>query len=329
MRYLARLSYNRSGWRHPTGDAKRDEEEGTYNQKHGFGHEDWLFRNEWLIDGWRYGFVQGVNKSHTRLVAENEPFELTLFTIEPDGRRRYIAVIQGVECLPSQQADWALEAFKKMGWYDTMVRELIKSKSDSTALGNAKYARHILNVRFRLQNLHWFPPNTYGDKEDSVFRVNYYVLANLDKLESKTPTKMPSRFGSSAKPNTQSFTRRGTNAIQCNPEHAHMQAQLMDELKAEFPGASIKREVGFVDVIVRTKTEICLFEIKSDLEAKSVIREALGQILEYAYHPSRSYSHSVRLVIVGRSKLPPAERTYLNRLRNEFNIPIDYRVVSI
>jgi hypothetical protein len=80
---------------------------------------------------------------------------------------------------------------------------------------------------------------------------------------------------------------------------------------------------------VRTADELVLFEIKSDLDPKSVIRQALGQILEYAYHPSRDHNLPVRLVIVGRKSLSARDGKYLDVLKRDFKLPIEYRAVSI
>jgi hypothetical protein len=107
-----------------------------------------------------------------------------------------------------------------------------------------------------------------------------------------------------------------------------MQAQLMIELASEYPNASIVREENFVDVEVRTLHELILFEIKSDLEPRAVIRQALGQILEYAYYPNRQETLPLKLVIVGRTPLSDADRGYLSRLKQEFQLPIEYRVVN-
>lgn len=108
-----------------------------------------------------------------------------------------------------------------------------------------------------------------------------------------------------------------------------MQAKLMEELKAEYPGCDVRREEEFIDVSVRTDRELILYEIKSDLEPRRVLRAALGQILEYAFHPSRRHPLPVRLVIVGRKKLSIDDAQYLNRLKSEFGLPLEYRVVAL
>ena len=102
----------------------------------------------------------------------------------------------------------------------------------------------------------------------------------------------------------------------------------MAELASEYPQAKIRREQDYVDVSVQTEQELILFEIKSDLEPRTVIRLALGQILEYAYHPSRKHSLPVSLVIVGRNVLSAMDAAYLDHLKTQFSLPLTYRVVK-
>jgi hypothetical protein len=108
-----------------------------------------------------------------------------------------------------------------------------------------------------------------------------------------------------------------------------MQAKLLAELRIEFPGVRIVREENFIDVSVDTVTELLLYEIKSDLEPRVVIRQALGQILEYAFHPQRQHLLPVRLVIVGQCALTPDDARYLELLRRTFSLPLEYRVVPL
>jgi hypothetical protein len=72
-----------------------------------------LFRAEWVIDGWRYAFIQGLNKSRRAYIGQ--PLDVTLFTIEPDKRRWLVATIYGLEALDDEQARGALDAFRSRG----------------------------------------------------------------------------------------------------------------------------------------------------------------------------------------------------------------------
>jgi hypothetical protein len=327
---LTRISYNSGNWQRPTGDARKHETSGTYNHKYGFGHEDWLFRLEWQIDGWRYAFLEGINKSHRRLLAENEPVDLTLFTIQPDKKRRFVARIKDVECLNDQQAKSALKVFKEKGWFKTMQEEIKAVGGNAGALGNSPEAKHILNVRFRLGNVIPCKPNDFVRPDDPVMRLGRYQLYDLVELDRKPATaSLRHRKGAKSAPAMRKYLRRATAAVECTPEHAQMQAKLLAELKREFPAADIVLEKDFIDVCVRTKTELILYEIKSDLDPRVVIRQALGQILEYAFHPQRAQKLPVRLIIVGRCPLSSTEQLYLETLRRKFSLPLEYRIVSI
>lgn len=330
MKKITRISYNSSEWQRPTGDARKYEVAGTYNHKHGFGHEDWLFRTEWMIDGWRYAFIQGVNTSHAKLVKAGRPIDLTLFTIEPDKRRRFVAAIRGVECLDDQQAEDALEVFKEQGWYKTMQTEIRAVGGIAAALGNVEWAKHILDVRFRQENVQRFAPDSYAASQDPIIRLTRYLLYDGKRiLPSNGVAKRSRNSGSTSLPKAQPFLRRGSATVECTPEHARMQAKLMKELKSEYPRAHIVRERDYIDVSVRTVNELILFEIKSDLDPTTVIRQALGQILEYAYHPTRTHSLPLQLVIVGRHPLSPMDEIYFYHLKTEFSLPLAYRVVKL
>lgn len=325
MPKITRLSFNKTDWQRPTGDARKLEAPGTYNQLNGFGHEDWLFRSDWVIDGWRYAFIQGVNKSHAKLIRAGKPLDLVLYTIHPDRRRRYVATIQNVECLCDVQATDAVAAFKRRGWYAAMLREIKAVNGNVKALGAIEWAPEILNVRFRLAAVTMFPPDSFAAADDTVNRRKRYQLEDFS-----TPVEDGrGRLGSERLPVPTAYFRQATAAVECTPEHARMQAKLMLELRAEHPKARIVRERDFIDVSVRTGGELLLFEIKSALDAKTVLREALGQILEYAFHPLRTHGLPVKLVIVGRQPLGAAEQQYLSRLNDEFGLPLSYRVVAL
>lgn len=331
MHKISRISYNSEGWRKPTGEASKCEVGDTYNRKYGFGHEDWLFRTEWLIDDWRYAFIQGVNKSHVRLVKAGQAIDLTLFTIHPDNKkRRLIASIYEVECLDNQQADDALIIFRERGWYDTMLQEVQAVGGNASALGDTEWVKYILNVRFRQKNVHPFPPDTYATPGDPIYRMTRYQLYDAkNNVSSNVTAPSHLKAGATSLPKIQSFMRRGSASVECTPEHAHMQEKLMKELKDENPTAIILREQDYIDVSVQTENELILFEIKSDIDPTTVIRTALGQILEYAYHPNRTHLLPVRLVIVGRRPLSQLDETYLDYLRTEFYLPLSYRVVEL
>ena len=171
-----------ANWQRPTGEARQYEGPRTYNHKYGFGHEDWLFRSEWLVDGWRYAFLQGVNKSRRKLVKAHLPFDVTLFTIEPKAGHRFVATIYAVECLDDRQAQDAFNVFKQRGWLDTMGKEIRDKGGDDSALGDPEWVKDILNIRFRQENVKPFFPVIYAKRDDPIQRLKRYQLYDFVNL---------------------------------------------------------------------------------------------------------------------------------------------------
>jgi hypothetical protein len=80
-----------------------------------------------------------------------------------------------------------------------------------------------------------------------------------------------------------------------------------------------------VDVVVRQGTEYWFYEIKTALSPRACIREAVGQLLEYAFWPGGQAAF--RLIVVGETAIDAEGEDYLRRLRKEFSLPIEYEQI--
>src|SRR4051794_21441370 len=110
--FFARLTWNRSQWRQPSGPDGKGEQ-GTYVATNGFGHEEWLNRREWHIGGRRHGFVQGVHRARPRLEQQGERWiNLIFYTISATGERVYAGELNNAEVLQEGQAAEAAIAFR-------------------------------------------------------------------------------------------------------------------------------------------------------------------------------------------------------------------------
>ncbi len=325
MHFVSRICFNRNGWTRSDGSAN-GLESGTFYAEHGYGHEEWLFRFEWQIDGWQYGFLQGVNNSRARFQV-GELCDVTLFSLEPEGRR-FVATIQDLECLTPTQSQDAFEVFQTRGWFARMQAD-VEAVEGIASVGLVP--QEWLNVRFRSANVQWFPQGSYASADDYVHNLKRYQMNTYPK-NVLVPVPMPDRVwrkGREDALNQARYWRSGTAGRECTPEHARMQKVLLDALKHEFPLARVVCEENFVDVLVETSEERILYEIKSDLRARTVIRLAIGQLLEYGFHRTFTDGRSLRLVIVGRSEPDPEDAAYLDGLCNRFGLPLAYRVLSL
>jgi len=82
-----------------------------------------------------------------------------------------------------------------------------------------------------------------------------------------------------------------------------------------------------VDVVQRASGGFIFYEIKTNQTVQSCIREAIGQLLEYAYWPAEE--RAAELVIVGEPSPTPDDARYLEQLRSKCSLPLWYRCVNV
>lgn len=113
------------------------------------------------------------------------------------------------------------------------------------------------------------------------------------------------------------------NEIACALYKQLHEAAGSDSVEFERPAASGGRFDARVRHADGTST---WYEIKTAASAGACIRQAVGQLLEYAYWSEGPRVRS--LVVVGDVPLRSDEEAYLNRLRTLFNLPLDYLCVD-
>ncbi|OOG46740.1 hypothetical protein [Rhodanobacter sp. C01] len=115
--------------------------------------------------------------------------------------------------------------------------------------------------------------------------------------------------------------------------HNVVQDALFAQLKAEFGKDRVWTEYptgtgGFADALVRHSNACChLYEIKIAATATQVVRQAMGQLLEYSFRVGGL--EPVKLFAVGEPVLDDVTRRFLARLRDDFNLEIDYLQIKL
>lgn len=113
--------------------------------------------------------------------------------------------------------------------------------------------------------------------------------------------------------------------------HNAMQTKLYDLLVSKYGEKNVGTEVPtgsgtYIDVVAyeaRTR----FYEIKTADTVKGCIRQALPQLLEYAYWNEQV--DSVWLVIVGPCPITREAEMYLAKLREKFGLPIEYEHLAM
>jgi hypothetical protein len=120
---------------------------------------------------------------------------------------------------------------------------------------------------------------------------------------------------------------RRKRVIHVQQLHNKIQNELFNVLSRKYGETNVGTEQGMgmsgkIDVVLNDEG-YTFFEIKTDLSLRSCIRQALTQLIEYAYWPDEERSN--RLVIVTPNRLTKNAKLFINNLRTKFGIPIYYQ----
>lgn len=110
--------------------------------------------------------------------------------------------------------------------------------------------------------------------------------------------------------------------------HNRLLAQLKHELAGEFGETNVLVEVssgngGTIDAVVVDGNSHIFYELKITASPQDCLRQAIGQLLEYAYWPGAGSANA--LVVVGEAALDAEGDRYLATLRERFSLPLTYR----
>ena len=145
----------------------------------------------------------------------------------------------------------------------------------------------------------------------------------LKSFEFKSGASLPQAMSS------RSLAQR---VIDVQLRHGDIARALIERLALELGDDNVKYEVcngprRQIDVVGKKGPDYWFYEIKTSLTARGCIREALPQLMEYAYWPG--VQTASRLIVVGEPALDVESGEYLQLLRSRFGIPIVYEQVAI
>ncbi len=316
--YYARICWNVSQWMRPSQDQVRLKEKSNA-AKNRFGGEEWLF-SLWQFHGYHYAFLQSVKNSFRRM--SGKTIDVLLWTISPNKGRFQVGEISNCEVLTNSQAKEAFEHYKKKGWIRLMQEDVARVGGNRAKFGHAG----LFNVRFRSDDARQYDnPLPAVKRTDRIAGLKMYKLVPVIRSEVEKQWVARARVGSTTIPTLRPYTRLISRGATVDPYHPVLQGELMKLLRERFGKDAVIRESEWVDITVNNAKRRILIEIKTDPVAKRALREALGQILEYAYFcPKVQNSVQTELFIVAPGLADGEVSAYLSRLRNELRIPIQY-----
>jgi hypothetical protein len=324
---FCRICWNTQYWREPTGEAAKLEKGGSYCRTYGFGHEEWLFNFFWLQPGpegttgqYRYGFLQPIGKY--RKAYEGKTFDVLLYTLAPDARRMGVGIIRKLYVPVDDELKAAHSYIRSKGWLAEMRRDVSRLGANPAGLNGP--ADIVINVRFRHTDVEFFEPRFVFPRDHVVYRNGHYQPFDWDgSAVPNAKGAIPEASPKNGKRRSEDErARAGIDGTVYSPRHVKLQNALYDHLCDRYGENAVHYECDFIDLQLHRGRSITLFEIKMAPAAKSCIRQAIGQLLEYDLYPDRK--RNSQLIVVGDGPAFPDDLAYLGHLRERFQIPIFY-----
>jgi len=324
---MARICWNSNNWIKPSGRIGKSLSP-SFELDNAFGHEEWLFDLDKLIEGFHYSYLQSIDKNKLKIYS-GKYLNILLFTIERNkniSKKYWVGWINNAYVLSNEEIKKAYKYYNENNWLNDMKNDLISVDAKYETIFDSE---NIFNIRFLPEDFHWI--NGYDlqeiTKEDSI-KANYYNLYNienniLDKLKKQQFEIIASSSSTRA---TENIKRTFKDNHKENENiHGKLLDAFYDYLKILFPSkiynkAIIKPINNRIDIYQETDDKNIIYEVKSYPDLKYSLRIALGQLLEYGFYANRNSEY--KLVLVHFKKIENQLKEYIDNLNNMFNIDI-------
>lgn len=194
---------------------------------------------------------------------------------------------------------------------------------------------HCLNVAFLKSDFHLelelgqFSQTVHRVEEEAHRQQIFQHFSHPDEQQILThleaeQEKRRTRKGVSELPERPDANRRAIDETVINYRHHFIQGELLEFLKARYDD-DIKAEENFIDIKRTDKNGkwVELYEVKPYNSPFACIREALGQLLDYAH--LLDGSQTVRLIVVGPTQARARDQKYIQFIRDNLKIDFEYR----
>ena len=311
-----RICWNTDGWRKPSGAA--NETGNSYVAQNGFGHEEWLFNYEWCLNGYKYGFLQPINKY--RDTFEGETFSATLYA-KTQSFTLLVATINTVYVPPLEELRHAFRQMISRGWLNQMREDVTAVGGQLADLENPT-PHLVINVRFKPDDVVFHDPMPDFPLDHKISKLHRYQAYDWDHSNISVLDHAPVRSHDDPTRSELPQLRAAQQATTVDPKHVRLQNRLYHTLCKRYGNGAVAYEQDFVDLKVLVPGTSIFIEIKTDPSARTCIRNAIGQLLEYSMYPPAKRAD--QLVVVGDAPANADDLAYLQHLRSQYSLPIFY-----
>jgi hypothetical protein len=330
---MFRLTWNTNDWQVPVKHKWRAANQGNTNiafeNQYGFGGEEWLFNTRYQQEGYQYGYIRGAMELHPGIAPITTAY---LFTIHQETAERYfVGRISNLELIGPDTPQFTIAQRLFHRYERDFLDEIDVAQADRRGVEAEAF---IANVRFRFTGDELFDnpilvPGLNGRKYNR-FKPYHVDATLLGTLNGHLPA-VGFVFNPGVARNTAGFDRHTQpSSTSVKRHHSGITNALKKFLQPDFTEAknnlSIEKTAfgsNTADIVLlHSPTEISIMEAKTSGIARKNIREALGQLIDYAF-----WFNDIKiraLIVVAPTPLSTQEADLFKRFQQHLKIKIEY-----
>lgn len=327
---VARICWNNNGWVEPSGTIGKSSDKKSHEYQFGYGHEEWLFDTSKIINGYHYAFLEPIRKQHQAY--QNNTYNIWLYSIDGETKKRYfIGEINNAIVIDDAEAEKIYKHYQKNGWIDEMTEQIRLSQANDIGLSGFINA-NMFNIKFKTSDVDFKGYNELPN-EHVAFKVNRYSFNLFNDSYNVIPASKAFAFmppksinNKTASLNSKKVYRE-PKEVEIRNLHRVISDNLTKLLRKEYGNKSVTPEhptfygMNRIDIVVNDKNKLTFYEIKTYSSLQTSIREAFGQIMEYA-HWVNANNASELIIVTQLHKNINEAKNYIKHLRTLFNIPL-------
>ena len=333
---ITRICWNTNNWIMPSGNKGKSKNINSFENEAGFGLDEWLFDFSKVVDGYIYGYVPAARTN--QILPPIHKFDLSLYSIENKKSEKYrwwIGTIYEVELIHQKKSIEIYNIYEEKGWLKERLNQLDSLQIEYTEFIN-DFPNTFFNIRFKLKNIQLLDTPIAFSHKDPAIKSNYYNFLDFKQL----PLNVLATESTNIQLQTEIFYREAysVEAKSFNKLHSIIGNQLLQQLQSQntenykiFSEFNLENNTR-IDIMLETiSKQYIIYEIKIARNLREVLRQSLGQLLEYAFH--LTYTKIEKLIIVSTFDLDAPqhekEKEFLAFLNINFNIPVSYEYIDI
>lgn len=336
-RRIAKLCWNEYNWMYPSGKRGKSHDKNSYERVRGYGHEEWLFDLNKVIEGYHYGLLQPIETSRESYLSKS--FDVRLFSHNADTKDNiWVGFINNLEVISQDEAKEVHAHYKEQGWLEEMATQIIAVDGDYKHFSQLQ-PHHCFNIRFKPEDARLDKPFRELTNFDKIIGTYHYAFIHDDKVKHKSTEsgirtrKFLFNSGKKGKSLKNRVSLRESIVIESEPLHDKIQSALFNVLSDVFGenNVGMENDTGLstrIDILVNRDKGYSLYEVKSYPSVMMSLRNAIGQLLEYAYWPSPLRDHC-ELIVVSHIPAREEDKKYLEYLRNAFKLNVYYQSIDL